>query len=184
MRVFRRIAALLALAAAISGCAAPPYDRLDALDGLSQAPISPRFWSRVTGTYTGPIRASTNRGGYEGLSSMDTRLDLFGTTRDPAVVFRMNRGYSTGWTEYGEWKGVFTNIPQKRYGTQGTVIASTHAPNQLLLMLHRDGTATPAGAWLILTFRPTGNVDVDWIGRSGWRGTGELWPVPALLMPD
>ena len=51
---------------------------------------------------------------------METRLDLSGWSDDPGVVFRMDKGYSTSWTEYGEWKGTFTNIPDKRYGSQGS----------------------------------------------------------------
>lgn len=133
-----------------------------------------RLWSRVVGTYTGPIRASTERGSFEGLMAMETRLDLSGWSDAPDVVFRMDKGYSTAFTPYGEWNGTFTNIPSQRYGSQGQVIASTHAPNQLLLVLRRNRTATRAGSWMILTFRANGSADVDWIGRSGWRGTGEL----------
>ena len=181
MRVFRRIAALVVLAV-VAGCAAPP-DRSSILDELNPAPMSGRVWSRVTGTYLGPIHASTERGSYEGLMSMDTRLDLSGWSDAPDVVFRMDKGYTTSWTKYGEWHGTFTNIPDRRYGSQGGVIASTHAPDQLLLMLHRDRTATRSGSWMILTFRANGSVDVDWIGRSGWRGAGELWRASPVLNP-
>jgi hypothetical protein len=132
-------------------------------------------WSRLIGTYTGPIHESTERWGHEGLAAMETRLDISGWSDAPEVVFKVDKGYSTSWTEYGEWQGTFTNIPSKRYGSQGEVIASTHAPNQMLLVLRRKSTATRAGSWVILTFRVNGNVEVDWIGRSGWRGQGELW---------
>ncbi len=143
-----------------------------------------RVWSQVAGTYLGPIHASTERGSFEGLTSIETRLDLSGWSDSPEVVIRIDRGYSTSWTEYGEWHGTFTNIPAKRYGSQGQVIASTHAPNQLLLILHRNRTATHAGNWMILTFHENGHADVDWIGRSGWRGSGELWRATAVENPQ
>jgi len=174
-----RILAPLALTALalLTGCAGP-NNRNAVLNELNPAPISGRTWSRVVGTYTGPIRSSTIRFGYEGLSAMETRLDLSGWADAPAVVFQMDKGYSTAWTEYGERKGTFTNIPDKRYGSQGTVVASSHFPNQLLLVLRRDTTANRKPMWLILTFLANGNVDVDYIGRSGWRGAGELTRVP------
>jgi hypothetical protein len=144
--------------------------------------MSARAWSRVIGTYTGPIHASTERGGFEGLMSTETRLDLSGWSDAPEIVFQVDKGYSTAWTPYGEWHGTYTNIPERQYGSQGGVLASTHAPNQLLLMLRRNRSATQ-GSWLILTFRANGKADVDWIGRSGWRGGGELWKEPATLNP-
>lgn len=172
-----RILAPLAALALLAGCAGN-NNRNAVLDQLNPAPMSARTWARVAGSYTGPIHASTVRAGYEGLSAMETRLDLSGWANAPAVIFQMDKGYSTSWTEYGERKGVFTNIPSKRYGSQGTVVASTHAPNQMLLVLRRDTTASHHGTWLILTFLASGEVDVDYIGRSGWRGEGELWRAP------
>jgi hypothetical protein len=163
--------------ALLAGCAGPG-NRNAVLGELNPAPIPARNWSRIVGTYTGPIHASTQRFGYEGLSSMETRLDLSGWADAPAVVFQMDKGYSTSWTEYGERKGTYTNIPDKRYGSQGIVIASSHAPDQVLLVLRRDTTAIHKGTWLILTFLTNGNVDVDYVGRSGWRGAGELTRVP------
>jgi hypothetical protein len=180
MRVFQRIAALVALAVTIAGCEGPSNRNL-ILDELNAAPMSPRAWSRATGTYTGAIRVATERYGFEDLSAMDTRLELSGWADSPQVIFRMDRGYSTAWTEYGEWKGTFTNIPDQRYGTQGTVTASTHAPDQALLVLRRNGASTQSGNWLILTFRGNGTIDVDWIGRAGFRGQGELSRVPVLM---
>jgi hypothetical protein len=143
-----------------------------------------RAWSRVVGTYTGPVRATTIRFGFEGQSSIDARLDLSGWADDPEAVFRIDKTYSSPWTMYGETEGTFTNIPAKRYGSQGTVVASTHFPNQMLLVIRKDVTATRAGSWLILTFLGDGRVDVDWIGRSGWRGSGELWRVPKPATSD
>jgi hypothetical protein len=169
--------ALTALAL-LAGCAGPG-NRNAVLDELSPAPISGRTWSRIVGTYTGPIHASTERFGFEGLSAMETRLDLSGWADAPAVIFRMDKGYSTSWTMYGERNGTYTNIHDQRYGSQGTVVASSHAPNQLLLVLRRDTTANHKGTWLILTFLADGSVDVDYIGHSGWRGSGELSRVPS-----
>ncbi len=167
-----RAAALVAMAA-VAGCASPP-DRSAILDELNPAPMSSRAWSHAVGTYIGPIHASTQRGGFDALAAMETRLDLSGWSDSPEVLFQMDKGYSTSWTEYGEWRGTFTNIPYRRYGAQGEVTATTHAPNQMLLVLRRNRTASREGVWLILTFHENGSADVDWVGRSGWRGQGEL----------
>jgi hypothetical protein len=183
MRFFTRIAALAALSIGVAGCA-EPISRTSVLDELNPAPMSPRAWSQVVGTYLGPIHASTERGSFEGLTAIETRLDISGPPDSPDVIVRLDRGYSTSWTAYGEWHGTFTNITERRYGSQGAVIASTHAPNQMLLKLRRNRTTSPAGAWMILTFLGNGRVDVDWIGRSGWRGTGELWRDSPVLTPQ
>jgi hypothetical protein len=170
-------AAMALLAATLAGCAGTS-DRRSTLDGLNRAPMSPASWSRVVGVYTGSIRATTERFGFENTSSIESRLMLSGPVESPGVVFRMWRGYSTAWTYYGEWKGTFTNIREKRYGTQGTVLISTHWPNQALLVLRRNGGSQLGGTWMILTFRDADDIDVDWIGRAGWRGEGELVRVP------
>jgi hypothetical protein len=181
MRVFTGIVVVLAVA--LSGCASPP-DRSAILNDLNPAPVSAREWQRMTGSFTGPIRAARDRSGYEALTAIEIRLDLSGWADSPAAVVRMSRGYTTAWTEYGEWVGNFTNVPSQVYGSQGDVVASTHAPNQLLLILHRRNAASKAGAWMILSFRPDGeSVDVDWVGRSGWRGTGELTRTPVSYNP-
>ena len=184
MRVFPRIAALAALllsfVLSFAGCAGKP-DRALILNELNPAPMSEQAWAQVRGVYAGPIRSSTQRGGFEGYSSMETRLDLAGWPDTPGVILRIDNGFSTAWALYGERKGLYTNIPSKRYGSQGTVFATTHAPNQLLLKLHRFGFSAGTGSWMILTFRPNGVIDVDLIGYSGWRGDGELWRVPAIL---
>ncbi len=177
------MAALSAWAAAIVGCAGPS-DRSAVLSELDPAPMTGRAWSQAVGTYSGPVRSTTQRGGFEGESSMETRLDLAGSADDPQVAMRIDNGYSTAWAMYDERKGTYTNIPSKRYGSQGTVIASTHAPNQLLLRLKRYGLSSGAAKWMILTFRGNGTVDVDLIGNSGWRGDGELWRAPLLAMPQ
>jgi len=180
MRVFRRIAALATLAVTIAGCAGYP-DRRTVLNELDPAPMTERAWSRVTGTYTGPVRSVTLRGGFEGESTMETRLDLSGWPDAPEAVLRVDTGFSTAWAMYGERRGTYTNIPSQRYGSQGTLYASTHAPNQLLLQLRRYGASTGTGNSMILTFLGKGKVEVDMIGHSGWRGDGELWRVEAPL---
>jgi hypothetical protein len=112
---------------------------------------------------------------------MELRLDLSGVATAPGVTMRIDNGFATAWRPYAERKGTFTNIPAKRYGSQGWVEASTHTPNQLLLHFRRFGGAlSPNGAWMILTFRGDGNVDVDFIGHNGYRGDGELTRVPSL----
>jgi hypothetical protein len=171
-------AAMAVLAATMAGCAGPG-NRESALDDLNPAPLPAATWARVRGAYTGSIRATTERFGLEDTSATDVRLNLSGPVDSPGVLLRTWRGYSTGWTEYGEWKGTFTNIPQQRYGTQGTVFASTHYPNQALLVLRRNGASQYGGVWMILTFRDTATIDVDWIGHAGWRGEGVLTRVPS-----
>jgi hypothetical protein len=144
--------------------------------------MTPAAWASARGVYLGNIRATTERFGFEDNAAMDVRLDLSGPVTSPGVIFRMMRGYSTAWTEYGEWKGTFTNIPQKRYGTQGSVFASTHYPDQALLILRRNGASQYGGVWMILTFRNNNAIDIDWIGHAGWRGEGELSRAPSLVL--
>jgi len=179
MSFLPRFAAMVTLALAIGGCAGFS-DRDAVLNELNPAPMSEQAWARVAGTYTGPIRASTQRGGFEGASSTELRLDLSGWADAPEVVMQMDNGFSTAWAMYGERKGTYTNIPSKRYGTQGAVFPTTHAPNQLLLKWRRWGVSANTGGWMILTFRGHGVIDVDMIGHSGWRGDGELWRAPAV----
>jgi hypothetical protein len=174
-----RVVLLAALAAAmLSGCAGGP-DRNAILQELNPAPMSQRDWALARGTYTGPVRSTTQRFGVEGQSATEMRLDLSGWADQPGIKARMDAGYSTAWSMYGERKGVYTNIPAQRYGSQGTVYPSTHAPNILLLKFRRYGASGNTGTWMILTFRGNGAIDVDLIGHSGWRGDGELWRIPA-----
>jgi len=179
MRLHRAVAALV-MGMAMAGCAGPG-DREAALNELDPAPMSDAAWSHVTGIYLGAVRASSQRFGYEGLTSMDLRLELSGRADQPGVLMRVENGFSTAWEQYGERKGTYTNIPSKRYGSQGWIEATTHAPNQLLLHYRRyGGVLSPTGAWMILTFRPDGNVPVDYIGHSGYRGDGEFYRKPDL----
>ena len=179
MRVFPRIAVLAIVAVTFAGCAGFS-DRRVVLNELNPAPMTEQAWSRVKGTYTGPIRSTTLRGGFEGESAMEVRVDLSGWADAPEVVLRTDTGFSTAWAMYGERKGTFTNIPSKRYGSQGPAYPSTHAPNQLLLQWRRWGVSANTGGWMIMTFRGNGVIDVDMLGHSGWRGDGELWQSPAV----
>jgi hypothetical protein len=174
------MAALTALIFIAAGCSGYPDRRL-ILNELSPALMSDRAYAGVIGAYTGPIRATSQRGGFEGESSSEARLDLSGWPDAPRVVLKLDTGFSTAWAMYGEREGVYTNIPSQRYGAQGVVYASTHAPNQMLLKLRRFGASAGTGAWLILTFQGQGTIDVDWIGHSGWRGQGELWRVSDIM---
>jgi hypothetical protein len=109
---------------------------------------------------------------------METRLELSGWAGDPRVLLKFDSGFSTAWALYGERTGVYTNIPSRRYGSQGMIYASTHAPDQLLLKLRRFGVSANVGSFMILTFRADGTINVDFVGHSGWRGDGELWRAP------
>jgi len=177
------LAAYTALILTVAGCSGYP-DRRVILNGLSPALMSGRAYASVVGTYTGPVRSTTQRGGFEGESTIESRLDLSGEADNPQVALKMDTGFSTAWAMYGERKGVYSNIPSRRYGSQGVVFASTHAPNQMLLQLRRFGASAGTGAWVILTFQDDGVIDVDWIGHSGWRGSGELWRVPPVMRVD
>jgi len=182
MRVLRGIAAvavLATLAMTLAGCAGPG-DRNALLEDMSPALMREGAWAQVRGTYTGPVRSVTQRFGFEGQSAMEVRLDLSGWAGAPGVVLRMENGYSTAWAMYGERKGTYTNIPSKRYGTQGYVYATTHYPNVLVVKLRRYGLSATTGTWLILRFEGNGVADVDLIGHSGWRGDGELWRVTPI----
>jgi len=139
--------------------------------------MTQRAWSRAEGSYVGPLRSTSLRGGFEGQSVIETRIDLSGWVDNPAVTMQTNNGFSTAWAMYGERKGLYTNVPAKRYGSQGTIYASTHAPDQLLLILRRFGASAGTTDWLIITFHGD-NAYVDVIGHSGWRGEGELWKIP------
>ncbi len=120
----------------------------------------------------------------KGLMAMDSRLDLSGWANAPEVVFRIDRGYSTSWTPYGEWHGTFTNIPSKRYGSQARLLPRRTPPTRCSWSCGGTEPRTRKGAWMILTFLGNGNVDVDWLGRSGWRGTGwALTRVPVSYNP-
>lgn len=145
--------------------------------------MSAQAWSRVVGSYNGPVRLTTQRWGFEAQKSIETRVDIAGPVSDPEIFLRMDSGFSTEWSVYGEHRGIYTNIQSKLYGSQGTVAAATHAPNQLLLTIHRDGASPEKCSWLILTFRGRGVVDAEMIGHSGWRGDGEFWRIPTVLTP-
>jgi hypothetical protein len=160
-----------------TGCAGPD-NRNAVLYQLNAAPMTASAWASARGTYNGPIHASTDRFGFHALMQAETRLDLYGSASDPAVTLQVDKGYSTAWTMYGERTGTYTNVPTKRYGSQGTILATSHYPNQVLLVVRRDTTVNHKPTWLILTFLPNGSIDIDYLGLSGWRGSGELWRIP------
>ena len=126
------------------------------------------------------MRATSQRGGFEGETAIETRLDLSGWSDSPEVTLRIDNGFSTAWAIYGERRGTYSNVPSKWYGAQGRVYASTHAPNQMLIKLRRYGFSAGTGSWMILTFEGNGTINVNLIGHAGWRGDGELWRVPVL----
>lgn len=168
---------LLLAILALSGCAGV-FGRRAVLYQLNPVPMSETAWAGVRGVYAGPVRAATQRFGFEGVQSMDFRLELSGYASDPGILMRVHTGYITAWTMYGEWKGTYTNLPSRRYGTQGWVEASTHAPDQLLIRPIANGIIGPREYWMILTFHPHGVASIDFIGHNGYRGEGELWRVP------
>jgi hypothetical protein len=95
-----------------------------------------------------------------------------------------DKGFSTAWAMYGERRGTYSNVPSKRYGSQGVVYATTHAPNQVMIEMRRFGLFSfrTSGPFMILTFRPeTGHLGVEWVDHAGWRGEGELWRLPAAV---
>jgi len=170
----------LMAAAILAGCAGPS-NRNAVFNELNPAPMTASAWARIRGTYTGPIHASTDRFGVHALAQMETRLDINGSAYDPAVTLQIDKGYSTSWTAYGEHKGTYTNVPYRRYGSQGTIVASSHYPNQMLVTVRRVSTLNHKPSWLVLTFLPSGSIDVDYLGLSGWRGSGELWRIPGYI---
>jgi hypothetical protein len=89
-------AALTALIFMAAGCSGYP-DRHLILNTLSPAPMSDRAYAGVVGTYTGPVRATTIRGGFEGESTSEIRLDLSGWADHPLVLLKMDTGFSTAW---------------------------------------------------------------------------------------
>jgi hypothetical protein len=186
MRFFTRIAAAavsaaaLAAIAGLAGCAGPS-NRQAIFAELNPAPMTPAQWANIRGVYTGPVRATTDRFGWEGQSTTEYRINLEGDVSAPEVLVDCDKGFSTSWTLYGERRRTYTNIPSRRYGTQGMVYATTHGADQVLLQLRKYGVSGRVETSLILTFRPNGHVSVEFIGPSGWHGDGELWRVPALL---
>jgi len=175
-RTLAQWAALVAVAASMAACSGPA-DRQNILARLNPAFMGPRTWEHYVGTYTGPIHADSMRFGYEGLSTRSIQITLSGRTDYPLVTLKEVNDTSSAFDEYVERKATYTNNPVQRYGAQGWVLASTHAPNQLLVRFRRYGIAVSA-LRMIMTFNADGSADVDFFGHSGWRGTGELWRVP------
>jgi hypothetical protein len=177
MRSFFCAALLGCTLAGFTGCGGVTA-REHALTVLSPQPMNPAQWQRVTGLYAGPIRAATTRFGYEALSVRELRMEISGTAEEPLVFLKMQTSHAGAWTAYSEKTETFTNISERRYGTQGYVFASSHAPDQLLLRLRANGVSWNVRPRMILTFRGRSCIDVDWIAESGWRGEGTLQRLP------
>ena len=179
IRFLFRLALVLGAALSVSGCAFLSQ-RSAAFRPLAPDPMTPEAWAQVTGVYSGPIRATTKRFGTEGIRVFETRLELFGSPESPDVFIKIRTTHSGAWTAYSEKTETFTNIPERRYGTQGYVFASSHAPDQLLLRLRPNGVSLDVRPTMILTFRGRGYVDVQWLASNGWHGEGSLHRVPVF----
>lgn len=154
------------------------------VETLSPAPMGPGMFARVDGVYLGPVRVKTKRFGSEGIRLFEMRLEIAGSPHSPDVFIKLHTAYTGAWNVYGESREEFTNIPERRYGTQGYVVATSHAPNQLLLR-PRPGPLSPhAGSFMIVTFSGPNRADVTWIGKSGWHGGGRLHRVPRFHDPE
>jgi hypothetical protein len=179
MSIFLRAALVFILGISIAGCAGVPQRR-EIRETLNPNPMSEREWAGVTGTYTGPVRLVIRRFGNEGASVTESRIELSGDARNPRVFLKMLTGYSSAWAPYVERSETFTNIPERRYGTQGFVLASTHAPDQLMLHFHPGVLSSNSHAFWIITFRGRDCAEVTAVRRSGWHGEGTLHRVPVF----
>jgi len=183
MRSFLRATSLLSLAVLffLTGCGTIPQRRA-IRESVSPDPIDPRMFARIAGVYTGPIRTTTKRFGTQGVRLFETRLEVYGSPESPDVFFKIQTAFTGAWNVYGENSEEFTNIPDRRYGTQGYIVATTHAPDQLRIKLRAGAFSPHVGSFLIVTFRGRDCADVRWIGRSGWHGEGSLHRMPSF--PD
>ena len=161
----------------ISGCGGIGARRA-VLDTLSPYTVSGREWSRMIGTFSGPTRITTNRFGNEAVEILTMSLEISGDPLAPKIFLRMRTDHSGAWSFYNEHLASFTNILARRYSTQGYVTATTHAPNQLLIFIHRNDLTTDPGPFMIVTFRGRDCADVEYLGKSGWRGEGSLMREP------
>jgi len=171
----RALSLLLAFAAClVAGCASI-RDRNVVLRGLHPHPIAADEWSRLTGVYTGPLRADVRTFfGSRGVSTADARLELYGSAERPLAYFKWSTAYSSAITPIGFRTETYTNIPERRYGTPSRVRPSSHAPNELLLKLHPNLLSPTSFTYLILRFQGDGSATVDYLGHFGWRGIGKL----------
>lgn len=177
---FRVVLVALALCCAAlfaSGCAVLSQRRAP-FSALAPEPMTPQQWKPLTGIYSGTIRATTRRLGTEGVRVFEARLELSGNPESPDVFLKIRTTHSGAWTTYSEKTETFTNIRVRRYGTDGYVLASTHAPDQVLLRLQPNGLWLDVRPTMILTFHAPGWADVQWLASNGWHGEGSLRSVP------
>jgi len=142
--------------------------------------MSERAFARIAGVYLGPVRTTTKRFGTQGIRLFEMRLELYGNPESPDVFLKLHTAFTGAWEAYGENSEEFTNIPERRYGTQGFIVATTHAPNQIMLSPRTGALSPHLGSFMIVTFRGRNRADVTWIGRSGWHGGGTLHRVPSF----
>lgn len=177
MAIFLR--ASLILCVFLAGCAGVPQRRA-IRETLAPEPMSARAWAAVVGTYTGPVRSTMRRFRNEGASVAETRVEISGDAQNPRVFLKMQTGYTSAWVSYVERDETFTNIPERRYGTQGFVLASTHEPDQLMLRFRPGVLSANARAFWIITFCGRDCATIEAVGRSGRYGEGTLHRVPAF----
>jgi len=93
---------------------------------------------------------------------------------------KMQTGYTSEWAPYGERTEAFTNIPERSYGTQGGFLASTHAPDQLLLRFRSGPLSSNAHVFWIIEFHGRDCAEVTAISPWGRHGEGTLHRVPVF----
>lgn len=176
-----RLCAVFALCLTLlaTGCAGVGKRRA-VVRALAPETMTPEQWSRVVGVYIGPVRATTIRFGDEGVTVLQTRIEISGRPEAPEIFLKVQTSFSGAWIPYSEKLETFTNIPERRYGTQGYIFASSHDPNQILLRLRPNGIPLGVRPRLILSFHAHGCADVEYLGPSGWRGEGTLHRVPVF----
>lgn len=161
----------------LAGCAGVPQRRA-IRETLQPEPMTEQAWAAATGVYTGPVRTVIRRFGTEGAAVADARLEVSGSALRPRVFLKMQTGYSSAWTPYVERTETFTNIPERRYGTQGYILATTHGPDQLMLRFRPGVLSTNSRVFWIVTFTGRDCATVTAVGRSGRHGEGTLHRVP------
>lgn len=163
----------------LAGCAAMPQRRA-IRETPGPNPMTGSEWAAVTGIYTGPVRSVNRRFASEGLSVADARLELSGSAEQPRVFLKTQTGYAGAWSAYVERNESLTNIPERRYGTQGFIAAATHSPDGLTLQFRPGPFSTNSRAFWIVTFRGRDCAEVTAVARAGWHGEGTLHRVPVL----
>ena len=162
----------------LGGCASVSYRNV-VLQNLDPAPIEYRDWQRIKGIYTGPLRARTDTfWGTEGVGVSDSRLEIYGPPEAPLVFFKWNTVFTSALIPTDTRSESYTNIPERRYGVKGRLLASSHAPGEVLLELHPNVFSPTSFTYLIIRFHGRGCADMDYLGHFGWRGIGRLYRKP------